>query len=176
MVDPAVTSPMTLTLSAPGPLSGIGTAGNTNVGGGAITDNTSGGGTLKLVITSGEWQIGSSSTPSSFTGGFSFDPNDTGNCWVKVASPTATGSTTANITVPSGDTYSPCTQSGNTGGETFTNPLIISGVGVTAPGSTLGTTYGDIASMESKLLTNSGDSTGLNILAGGITLAGRRTY
>ena len=172
VVDQSVTSPMTLTLSAPGPLSGIGTGGNTNVGGGAITDNTAGGGTLKLVITSGEWQIGSASTPSSFTGGFSFDPNGTGNCWVKVASPTATGSATATITVPSGDTYSPCTQSGNTGGETFTNPLIISGVGVTAPGGTLGTTYGAIASMESNALTNNSDSSGLNILAGGITLAG----
>ena len=172
VVDPSVTSPMTLTLSAPGPLSGIRTGGNTNVGGGAITDNTLGGGTLKLVITSGEWQIGSSSTPSSFTGGFSLDPNGTGSCWVKVASPTATGSTTATITVPSGDTYSPCTQSGNTGGVTFTNPLIISGVGVTAPGGTVGTTYGAIASMESSPLTNSSDSTGLNILAGGITLAG----
>ena len=171
VVDPSVTSPMTLTLSAPGPLNGIGTGGNTNVGGGAITDNTAGGGTLKLVITSGEWQIGSSSTPSSFTGGFSFDPNGAGSCWVKVASPTATGSTTATITVPSGDTYSPCNNGAGTT-VTFTNPLIISGVGVTAPGGTVGTTYGAIASMESNALTNSSDSSGLNVLAGGITLAG----
>lgn len=159
-VPASVTSPLTLTLSAPGDLASAGFPTNNHLNG-YITDNHANGGVLSIDVTSGQWTFGAGGSPpagsSSYTGGVTVENG------AQVRDIYLTGAGQGTVTVNNGGTF--CPNTGN-GSSVYANPIVINGVGNALAGIAGLTTYGAIHSMN----TGAAASTNTDTLSGGITL------
>jgi autotransporter-associated beta strand protein len=159
-VPATVTSPLTLTLSAPGDNPATGFPANNHLNG-YISDNTTLGGVLSIDVTSGQWTLGAGGTPpagsSTYTGGLTVENN------AQVRDIYLTGAGTGTVTVNSGGSF--CPNTGN-GSSIYANPIVINGTGDALAGVNGLTTFGAIHSMN----TGAAASTSTDTLSGGITL------
>ena len=160
-VPASVTSPLTLTLSAPGD-STAGFPANNHLNG-YITDNHANGGVLSIDVTSGQWTFGAGGTPpaggpSTYTGGLTVENT------AQVRDIYISGAGTGTVTVNSGGSF--CPNIGTGTNANYTNAIVINGVGNALAGVAGLTTFGAIHSMN----TGAAASTNTDTLSGGITL------